>query len=118
MFILDKAVCTLEFGPGVRYMIYTSREETEGAYEVSVDALVSDISKYPWLTGITLIGAVNNQQKECIELLKKLPKHLDTRIEIFLPRRDFENSEIGKMVDLVVYGEERFKSEYMNNEEV
>ena len=107
MFILDRQACTLDCGPGIRYAINVSNQYTEGAYEVSVDELVSDISKYPWLTGITLVGAVNHQHNECVELMKKIPKHIKLRIEIFLPRKYFENCDLAKLATEIVYTTER-----------
>lgn len=110
MFILDRQNCSLDFGPGVRYVINVADEYTPGAYEVSVKELVSDIKKYPWLSGVTLIGKVNSQHNECVEMLEKLPRHHELRIEIFLPRDIFEKCELAKMASEIVYlMENKFK---------
>jgi hypothetical protein len=81
MFITDKKVCTLEFGVGVRYTICLTDESDENGYEVSVKSVISDMKKYPWLTGITIMGKEPyNRQGPCLELLRNLPSHMDITI--------------------------------------
>ena len=81
MFITEKQACTTEFGVGIRYVIFLTDESDEKGYEVSLEAISSDIKKYPWLTGITIAGKEPfDNQEVCLALCKNLPSHMDVMI--------------------------------------
>lgn len=105
-------------GPGIRYVIFCQgclhkcpgchNPETwdfGGGMEVSVEELLIDISKHPYIDGITLSGGDPfYQQEECVSLLSKLPKSLDVWIYTGFLYEDIKDAELAKMADYIVDG--------------
>lgn len=116
MLIDYRQPCHLDHGTGIRYLISISKEDSEDVYNIKIKDLLSDISKYPWLKGITVIGYIDIENNELLELLLSLPKHLDTCIELDISQikynsidelqqeiDKYKNSEIGRSVGLTIF---------------
>jgi len=86
MFIADKKSCSIDNGPGVRYVLVLA----EGGNEVSVNEIISDIKKYPWIDGITIqTEDIHIHTKDCIQFIEQLPKRLTVLLKI--PLQDVES---------------------------
>lgn len=105
-------------GDGIRYVIFLQgcphhcegchnpdSWDPKGGYDISVDDLIADIKKRHLIDGITLSGGEPFlQQDECVELLKRLPKHLDIWIYTGFTYYEIADTELAKMADYIVDG--------------
>lgn len=121
MFITEKMVST-EFGFGVRYVIFLTDEEDEKGYEVSVSSIISDVKKYPWLTGITIAGKEPfNRQDVCMQIFKDLPSYMNMMIITKEEYEDIDKTELYKAFPAILPLRESdldyFIKKYINNKD-
>ncbi len=118
MRIAGKLSCSFVNGEGIRYVIFCQgcphhcpgchNKETwdfSGGQVVSIDDLVNDICSHNHIDGITLSGGEPFcQHDECVELIKRLPKHLNVWIYTGYEYDDIKDYELTKLADYIVVG--------------
>ena len=111
--------CSLVNGPGVRYVIFcqgcahhcpgchnSDTWDFNGGIEMIIPSIVHDIVvNHRHVDGVTLSGGDPfYQQKECVELLKHLPKRLNIWIYTGFLHEEIKDTELAKMADYIVDG--------------
>ena len=104
-------------GEGVRYTVFLqgcphrcldchnpSTWEGEGGTEITPSAIAKDFMSRKFLNGITLSGGEPFlQERECVELLKQLPK-VNVWIYTGYEYEDIQDTELARMADVLVVG--------------
>ena len=104
-------------GDGCRFVIFTQgchhnckgcqnpdTHDPRGGYEVSVDELVKQIKRHPFLDGVTLSGGDPfYQQDECVKLIKKLMP-VNVWAYTGFHYDEIKDTELAKLCDVIVDG--------------